>query len=607
MGHREEYDINLGCANIKPKDPITVDSKGTWKITYIAGKEGIDVGGAVRITIPHGFTAPQTKAFYEPGFTTVETEDKNLELSLNVIYDIFCRLDKNTGHSGAWGRNIFVKILKGGMEEGDSFTVIYGNRDYYGDEPFSKAGAKTRELSGEAEFIVAVDPDGNRTAPFSGYKRIEKSPKLKLLPSSPDRLLALVSSNINNTSKIATHLIYVDEYNNPIKVDNIFIKQGMYGNKIEKKTTNRLKIKQENFLSTTNPFYISEVTDNKSEDKLFWGDIHGHTIHSDGLGTLDHYYTYGKKTALLDFCAVTDHDDIGPRLSRGEWIKMQDAVRKYNKTNSYITFLGHEYRNSNCDMNIYYPRENGQLLIHTEDNLHDAMKLTEVVKQQNGMIIPHMHFGADWSGFDSKVYRVMEIYSQHGSAEYRGCPREIPYLNKQVQKNSASNEDCYAHEILNLGLRLGFTAGSDTHSGRPGFSDWTRTSRTYLGGLTAVYAKELTRGSIWDALYNRKCYATTGNRSILQFEIDGHPMGSEITSNSGKKRNIKIKCNADGELKKITIFRSGESWIQKKIDGKDIKQKYEDCETNQSDWYYVRIDLKNSEMVWSSPIWVDVN
>ena len=70
------------------------------------------------------------------------------------------------------------------------------------------------------------------------------------------------------------------------------------------------------------------------------------------------------------------------------------------------------------------------------------------------------------------------------------------------------------------------------HAGRPGNSDWLRVCRGYPGGLVAVYAPELTREAIWDALWHRRCYATTGKRIILEFSVDGEPMGSLIRGNA---------------------------------------------------------------------------
>jgi len=83
--HREDTSAELGCAHIRPAQPWPdgdevaevrrpeAGARGTWRIVYTAGPRGMEVGGRVRITIPHGFTAPQVSAFFDPGFTTVET------------------------------------------------------------------------------------------------------------------------------------------------------------------------------------------------------------------------------------------------------------------------------------------------------------------------------------------------------------------------------------------------------------------------------------------------------------------------------------------------------------------------------------------------------
>jgi uncharacterized protein DUF3604 len=61
-------------------------------------------------------------------------------------------------------------------------------------------------------------------------------------------------------------------------------------------------------------------------------------------------------------------------------------------------------------------------------------------------------------------------------------------------------------------------------------------SYLYAGSLAAVHARERSRDAIWEALVNRRTYATTGDRILLWFDIqtpDGPlPMGSEITTHS---------------------------------------------------------------------------
>jgi len=57
---------------------------------------------------------------------------------------------------------------------------------------------------------------------------------------------------------------------------------------------------------------------------------------------------------------------------------------------------------------------------------------------------------------------------------------------------------------------FGFTAGGE-HEGV---------------GVTGVYATDLTREAIFEALRERRTYGTTGDRIIVDWRLDGHPMGS---------------------------------------------------------------------------------
>ena len=152
------------------------------------------------------------------------------------------------------------------------------------------------------------------------------------------------------------------------------------------------------------------------------------------MGTPEEAISFARDISRLDFAAITDHDDIGPYLSDKEWKDTKKVIARFNEPNKFVTFLGYEYRSSLADMNVYYPEDEGMLMCGKKKQWNKPLKLNKIISQKKGMIIPHMHFGADWSGYNLTIYRVMEIYSQHGSAEYLGCPREIPYLKHQLQK-----------------------------------------------------------------------------------------------------------------------------------------------------------------------------
>jgi hypothetical protein len=104
-------------------------------------------------------------------------------------------------------------------------------------------------------------------------------------------------------------------------------------------------------------------------------------------------------------------------------------------------------------------------------------------------------------------------------------------------------------------FRWGFIGASDNHRSRPGtgYREFGRQLMTdgvgyplpgdlmdtrgrsfyYTGGLAAVHAGARNREAIFDAIQNRHVYATSGDRTLLWFDlIDAqgmkHPMGSEV-------------------------------------------------------------------------------
>ena len=144
------------------------------------------------------------------------------------------------------------------------------------------------------------------------------------------------------------------------------------------------------------------------------------------------------------------------------------------------------------------------------------------------------------------------------------------------------------------GYRLGFTAGSDSHQMEHGVE----------GGIVAAFTPTHDREGIWDSMYARHTYGTTGARILLSMKIEGQMMGSELVRPAGKAIAIAISVLGTAEIK-VDLLRNNEVLQTWTPNGDALEVQLEDCGTGGTDWYYLRVTQADEHMAWSSPIWVD--
>jgi hypothetical protein len=82
------------------------------------------------------------------------------------------------------------------------------------------------------------------------------------------------------------------------------------------------------------------------------------------------------------------------------------------------------------------------------------------------------------------------------------------------------------------GTQVGIVASSDDHLGFPG---------AYGEGMAAVYAENLTRESIFDAIRNRRTYAINADRIELEFRLNGNWMGEILPAYNNRQISVKVK------------------------------------------------------------------
>ena len=127
-------------------------------------------------------------------------------------------------------------------------------------------------------------------------------------------------------------------------------------------------------------------------------------------------------------------------------------------------------------------------------------------------------------------------------------------------------------------------------------------------GITAAYVDEFTRKGVFNSLKRKSVYATTGERILLSFNINGMPMGSEVKIKSSSiSRDIGVFAAGTSVISRIDIVRNGSIIHQRNPESTDCELLFIDEEIIDSDsYYYVKIIQADGEMAWSSPIWINV-
>ncbi|MGM0491845.1 MAG: CehA/McbA family metallohydrolase [Armatimonadota bacterium] len=352
---------------------------------------------------------------------------------------------------------------------------------------------------------------------------------------------------------------------------------------------------------------------------VFFGDVHVHTGEehgsgrSCGTGTLEENYAYGRDVAGLDFIGIADHD--WQFKDQDDWRGRMEQMDQWNEPGRYVVIPAYEWTSAKYGhRNVYYRDTGWPYFDNNPGPGHNAIgpesrspaDLWESLREAGAKALTIAHhpstgfFPVDWSYMDPEFDRLVEVYSTWGNSEYYGAPfpgtasDRVPGLG--------------ALDALKRGYRLGLMASSDGHDGNPGNAQWSNRQphiHHRLGsGYLAVLTDKLTRGDVWDAMYARRCYATTGVRIVLDFRVNGAIMGSEIDAPEDGVNVIEAEVTGTAPLDRLELVRDGETICEKSCDGMSGTLNVEDAGAEGETFYYLRVFQTDGEMAWSSPVWI---
>lgn len=351
------------------------------------------------------------------------------------------------------------------------------------------------------------------------------------------------------------------------------------------------------------------------EYKPFVGEMHGHTVLSDGHVDIDTYFKNLRDVAKLDFAALSDHDHGGvgtPALWEGgkesKWELIKSKVREYREDGKFTTILAYE-RDSYPFFNnlvLYFRDDDADMVLDERMGEFTEEGYRRVMNDPDIIAVPHDTYaftsGGDFIKLDTDLIPpFMEIISRGDAAEYMGNPAFCA---------KSCCEGGFFQDALRKCARIGCIGGGDDHYGRGGTVADDLGYPEMYPGVTGVWATENTHEAIFDALVAKRTYAfmlgraegEMRGRMEIDFRINGHWMGETIKRSDERDLRIFFNVKADVPVKAVTLVKNCRNYII--IDyNKELIFDYE--QENDTDSYYIRVELQDGRFGWTSPIWVE--
>ena len=632
---RVESGIAPGVAKMTPQH-VEVATIGSYKVTFSVGDGGISQGGTILVDFPKAWFAnpvPLIKQVQShdrtaPHYVAVRASREDVVLELDIDHQ---SLD---GSYERYRHIMEIKVIGAQLYEGDEIDVTFGNTT----APF---------ISGKDRVRVAVDVDGS-----GRIELINGGADYEILPGEATSVFVTAPSQAVVGQAVDINVTLFDKFFNVARPERRHLELSGIGD--DPIAVQVLDTAVVSWTPHSEGFFWPEVDGDfsahggpirvtlaESDAKVFWGDIHSHTgVSKDGLGSND--YSYARDVTRLDFYAAAEHggDDsfvaglpIGDGITEAEWQNNVDLVRSFYEPGSFVPILAYECSFPSGHHNVYFRNLDG--LPWPAYRLDSVQALWQMLDEGDAITIPH-HLGIDWgkveqdpfleglqtietatsfqSGpvldwslpHDPVMRPSLEIYSLIGQSEFFDPDDPLAYESVKSLSGRSSEGRHYARDAWEKGLPMGVVAASDNHESHPGLNHL---------GLTAVFANELTRDAVFDALRGRHSYATTGRRILLDFELEGYSMGREAYVSGSAIGTILVAAPGPIAYAEIMAFNEGhDSWVTAyrwEYPGRLLQSEVE-LPVDSDTVVYLRAELVEktngrTARAWSSPIWLRQN
>lgn len=479
---------------------------------------------------------------------------------------------------------------------GDSFTITVSGKD-----------TKGKDISGRKEVTVKDEPVITEVSPAQGAetgdnKRPPISAKIENAGEGPTVTMTVNGQTVNAAyaDGAVTYTPAADLADGRVTVE-VTVKRS--DDKVGTKTWS---------------FTVGEA-----QFAAYFGQLHSHTAeYSDGAGTLNEALNYVAdipENDNVDFVAFTDHSNYfdstsAPNpaealydtskmtsASANKWTAYNNAIDNFNASSpDRIALAGYEMTWSGGPGHIntfntpgIVSRNNSTLNNKTGDAGLQAyyQLLTEAGNNSVQSINQLNHPGTTFGNFSDFAYYTpaLDNYVQL-----------VEVGNGEGQIGAGGYYPSYEQYIMALdkGWHVAPTNNQDNHKGSWGNANDAR---------NVIYADSLTEDGLFDAIRERRLYATEDKNLEISYTLDGHMMGSQLgTEDVGENVDIAVTVydpDYNDAISKVEVVvnsgRVAYTWDSIPASGElscTIPAAYS--------YYFIRVTQMDGNLAVTAPVWV---
>jgi hypothetical protein len=520
---------------------------GSWHeiiLDYQVGESGLADGAWIKATFKFysDWALFQTTDPKAANYITAEYQASSLLPAQEpaTVQLLSCRFDQK-GHERPFQKAVIVDIVDGYLNPGDHIIIRLG------DTRFGGPGTRVQTFAEkDFRFRCYIDPVGT-----SRFAAIPNDVVLQVVPGPAHKLVMAGPRLIRPGSKLPLRVRTEDEWGNACRDSGgtVQLRATLNGHGIYDKTialaakswavaiVEDLPVNAEGELvvkasmpsnaAVEDAFFFVTIDEASPAARPLYADLHVHSEDTVGNNDTTYNLTYGRDVAGLDVLGYTANDF---HIAEARWNKAVELINSFNESGRYVVYPGIEWCGNSCaggDHNVVF--------------LHD--RAPEFPFDGYGNLVRSFEWNEDMKGGELKsgIWPIDELYAifakdpeghlfiPHVGGRRTNPAWHHPELERLVEVGSSwGHFPWLLEDYIRHGYKVGASAASDEHRGRPGGGAPGAAVFGVRGGLTGIICDQLDRKAVGRALRARHTWATTGERLVALASCNGQIQGDEF-------------------------------------------------------------------------------